>query len=610
MSLQSDGVFISYRHATGQHLAGRINDFLDGEGFKPFLDVDGLRSGHFDDQLLREIERRPHFVLICTADSLDGCSRDDDWVRREIAHAIRMRRNIVPIVDRGFTWPDRGALPREIADICSHHAFEFSHTHWKTTKHQLKERLQLTPEQVASMARRTSADHGIQPVIADADHAGKLRRSEWKAALSGDPKRVIVMLEESLPSSYSAVFGSRTPAGVQALCEDLEMLAEAFERTQDIDSSLARYIEALRFRRECSETSGAQDACMAHCSVLQAIARIEEGRGHLEASAGRLRDAVEVCRKADGRSPSKALRLKKASILANIARTESALGRLDAAAVTAEESLAMFREECRPGGDPPELRALCEALETAAAAWLSLKYADRPLGRLRESETIRRNLWHAGRADGDAIALGETLRKIAQVEEALGRIEASLTARRDAASILREQSSVVDGSDTLQHFHGCLIDLVDAEMRVGDFQSALDLLTESAENLLRVNDGRSAHGDQSGGPRKLAAAIMRLRSGVEVLEGCAKVAAHEGDRPSAIALRQVSLELRQYMYKLESDQCRSNFAAGKPVEEAKMRVGLKLTLATARDQLDALGQTAAPRYSRLIAAIRSGIFQD
>ena len=604
MSLEPDGVFISYRHATGQHLAGRINDFLDGEGFKPFLDVDGLRSGHFDDQLLREIERRPHFVLICTANSLDGCSRDGDWVRREISHAIRMGRNIVPIVDRGFEWPDRKGLPPEIADICTHHAFEFSHTHWKTTKHQLKERLQLTPAQLASMARRAPSGRGSQAVLADEHRADQLRRNAWEAVAAGDPKRAIMMLEELLPSSYTAVLRNRTPASMQALCQDLEKLADAFEQTHNIDSSLARYIEALRFRREAAELSGAPEDCFAHCSVLQSIARLEEGRGHLEGSVGRLRDAVEVCRKAAGGSESKAIRLRQASILASIVRIEAALGRPDAAAATAEESLGMLREGCQHGSDPAEHRALCEVLEIAAAAWESLKYADRPLVRLRESETIRRNIWRAARADGDAIALGETLRKIAEAEEARGRIEASMSARRDATAILREQSSVSGCTDILRHLHGCLLDLVDAGMRVGAYEGVLELLTESVEIALHSRNRGSTHGDRSHGSSAFAAAASWLRTGVAVLEKCAKLADHHGDSTSAMALRQASVELRQLTYELDSDHYRGSLSASTAGQRTEH--GLRVQ-AIARARTEALEQEVVPRYRGLVAALCTGI---
>jgi TPR repeat protein len=141
MSQQLPGVFISYRRETGATMARLLSDFLETQGFDPFLDVDGLTSGHFDKQILLEIESRPHFLLVCTRGALDRCVQDGDWVRLEVAHAISTGRNIVPVLEQGFTWPAKSSLPPEITEVCAHHAFEYSHTHWRSTRQKLLERI-------------------------------------------------------------------------------------------------------------------------------------------------------------------------------------------------------------------------------------------------------------------------------------------------------------------------------------------------------------------------------------------------------------------------------------------------------------------------------------
>jgi len=122
-------------------MARLLSDFLEQQGFDPFLDVDGLTSGHFDKQILLEIEARPHFLLVCTPGALDRCNQEGDWVRLEVGHAILTRRNVVPVLAQGFVWPSKASLPRDIADIGAHHAFEYSHTHWRNTRQKLVERL-------------------------------------------------------------------------------------------------------------------------------------------------------------------------------------------------------------------------------------------------------------------------------------------------------------------------------------------------------------------------------------------------------------------------------------------------------------------------------------
>jgi TPR repeat protein len=166
MSQQKPGVFISYRRETGSTLARLLSDFLEVQGFDPFLDVDGLTSGHFDKQILLEIESRPHFLLVCTRGALDRCSQDGDWVRLEVAHAISTRRNIVPVLEQGFTWPAKASLPHEVADVCAHHAFEYSHTHWRSTRQRLLERIDGVP--VTGIPRPAPASVASGAVALDA----------------------------------------------------------------------------------------------------------------------------------------------------------------------------------------------------------------------------------------------------------------------------------------------------------------------------------------------------------------------------------------------------------------------------------------------------------
>lgn len=158
-------VFISYRRETGGEVARLLQSFLEVHGFDVFLDVDGLGTGHFDRQLLREIESRPHFLLVCSPGALDRCTDPADWVRREIAHAIQHGRHIVPIVLPNFAWPAVGSLPTDISEVCRHNHFEYSHRHWKLTRDSLRvllEQWDLTkaPVKPDDEPKRTVTVHG------------------------------------------------------------------------------------------------------------------------------------------------------------------------------------------------------------------------------------------------------------------------------------------------------------------------------------------------------------------------------------------------------------------------------------------------------------------
>ena len=108
-------VFISYRRDGGEYLARSIRDRLTEKGFKVFFDVESLRSGDFNTALLDKIEECEDFVLVLPPGSLDRCSNPKDWVRREVVHALYHKKNIVPILERGFVWPT--SLPKDMQNL-------------------------------------------------------------------------------------------------------------------------------------------------------------------------------------------------------------------------------------------------------------------------------------------------------------------------------------------------------------------------------------------------------------------------------------------------------------------------------------------------------------
>lgn len=105
-------VFISYRRDGGEYLAGRISDKLRERGFKVFYDVESMRSGTFNTQLLEAIDVCEDFLLVLPPNGLDRCADEEDWVRKEIVHALKCKKNVIPIMMRDFEFPEN--LPDEI----------------------------------------------------------------------------------------------------------------------------------------------------------------------------------------------------------------------------------------------------------------------------------------------------------------------------------------------------------------------------------------------------------------------------------------------------------------------------------------------------------------
>ena len=104
-------IFISYRRTGGFESANLIAEKLRGMGYSVFFDVESLRSGKFNEQLYHVIEQCKDFVIVLPENGLDRCSNNDgkpneeDWIRKEVIHAIERQKNIVPVMLSGFEWP-------------------------------------------------------------------------------------------------------------------------------------------------------------------------------------------------------------------------------------------------------------------------------------------------------------------------------------------------------------------------------------------------------------------------------------------------------------------------------------------------------------------------
>ena len=108
-------IFISYRRNGAEYLAHNLYERLTAKGYSVFQDIESLKSGKFNEQLYDIIENCNDFLLIIPPNGLDRCWNKEDWVKNEIVHALKHKKNIIPIMMPGFEWPE--ILPEEINDI-------------------------------------------------------------------------------------------------------------------------------------------------------------------------------------------------------------------------------------------------------------------------------------------------------------------------------------------------------------------------------------------------------------------------------------------------------------------------------------------------------------
>ena len=102
---KSTQIFISYRREGGEALARLIYDRLSKKNYRVFLDVESLRSGMFNIALYKKIEECEDFLIVLPENALDRCVDPEDWVRLEIEHALKLNKNIIPIMMRNFKFP-------------------------------------------------------------------------------------------------------------------------------------------------------------------------------------------------------------------------------------------------------------------------------------------------------------------------------------------------------------------------------------------------------------------------------------------------------------------------------------------------------------------------
>ncbi|RWS16071.1 Sterile alpha and TIR motif-containing protein 1-like protein, partial [Dinothrombium tinctorium] len=122
-------VFISYRRSNGSQLASLLKVHLETRGFTAFLDVERLRAGKFDSNLIKSIKQAKYFILVLTQSALDRCVGDNeckDWVHREIVEALQNKCEIIPIIDN-FQWPEAETLPEDMRAVCYFNGIRWIH---------------------------------------------------------------------------------------------------------------------------------------------------------------------------------------------------------------------------------------------------------------------------------------------------------------------------------------------------------------------------------------------------------------------------------------------------------------------------------------------------
>lgn len=142
------GVFISYRRDDSSGYAGRLFDILSGHFGRQntFMDLDTLQGG---DDFAAVIEQKIstsdvlvavigiHWLTIADEHGQRRLDNPRDFVRLEIASALKRGIRVIPVLVSGAVMPRAEELPQDLAPLAERQAIEVRDAHFHSDAEQL-----------------------------------------------------------------------------------------------------------------------------------------------------------------------------------------------------------------------------------------------------------------------------------------------------------------------------------------------------------------------------------------------------------------------------------------------------------------------------------------
>ena len=230
-------IFISYRRDGGESTAKILRDKLSELGYQVFFDVESLRSGDFNTRLYAVIEECQDFLLVLSPGALDRCRNEDDWVRLEIEHALETGKNVIPVMLRGFSFPQ--VLPESIDALRYKNGVESNYQFFDA----FIEKLRLFLKSKPAIGRRIG------------------RRPLGKNLL--------------LAFALMAVLGAGAAVGLDRLTEDRAYPSN--KKEENLTGSLIYYVQSnlLRMEQAAEYMDGAYNACSQYLAHPDTASREE-----------------------------------------------------------------------------------------------------------------------------------------------------------------------------------------------------------------------------------------------------------------------------------------------------------------------------------------------
>jgi len=250
-------IFVSYRRGDSEGqaraLSLELEQYLGADSV--FMDVDSIALGRDFRLVLQErLETCDLLLALIGPDWLDikdsaGNRRLEsptDFVRQEIAAALKRNIPVTPVLVQGAQMPPPEHLPDDLKELAFRNGFEISHTRWESDVRELLKRLGLSPRTSqgsraapASMMSQGSAvsagaqDTSASPVVTINSPASKWGGFGWKTIVFGALGVVVLLV---VIAQLTGTTGDSTPSSEAASA------SEEPQRTAIVNASDAQFV--------------------------------------------------------------------------------------------------------------------------------------------------------------------------------------------------------------------------------------------------------------------------------------------------------------------------------------------------------------------------------
>lgn len=139
--MENGKIFISYRREDTSGESGRLKDTLEQIFGKEsiFYDVETLEAGlNFDQSIAKALNESkvllamigPHWMKVADSKGVKRLQNPEDWVRKEIAEALKRGLRVIPVLVNGADMPSSDELPDDLKELSLKHAQELTSSRW------------------------------------------------------------------------------------------------------------------------------------------------------------------------------------------------------------------------------------------------------------------------------------------------------------------------------------------------------------------------------------------------------------------------------------------------------------------------------------------------